>query len=359
MVHAYDACVLATGSRAAAPAGPLSDRGGVFTLRTRQDAERIAAAAVPGAHLIVQGAGVLGIELAHSLHARGCRVTVLARGRRLIGRSLDQRASDLLVAHLRGSGIAVLLDATIAAAEGDPLTEITLGDGTRLACAGVAVATGTVPTADLARAAGLTCGRGVTVDDWMRTSDPAILAIGECAEFRDACWGTTASATAMADAAAEWLRGNPHAPFAAAPISTIVKLPGLPLAACGVVEPEPGDQVVRWEDEGLGHYALAVVRRDRLVGALCLGDTRPYPRLQQLIAAGTELGDDRRGLLLGGGGAAPRGRLVCSCNQVGEDDLRDAIRQHGRDPAVICAKTRAGTACGSCRGEVARLCAPS
>jgi ferredoxin-nitrate reductase len=356
-VHAYDVCVLATGSRAAAPAGPLAGRGGVFTLRTRQDAERIAAAAVPGAHLVVQGAGVLGIELAHSLHARGCRVTVLARGRRLIGRSLDQRASDLLVAHLRGSGIDVRLDATIASAEGDPLTAITLGDGTRLPCDGVAVATGTVPAVDLARAAGLACGRGVTVDAWMRTSDPALLAIGECTEFRDACWGTTAAATAMAEAAAEWLRGNPHAPFAGAPISTIVKLPGLPLAACGVVEPEPGDQVVRWEDEGLGHYALAVVRRDRLVGALCLGDTRPYPRLQQLIAAGTELGDDRRGLLLGGGAAAPRGRLVCSCNQVGEDDLRDAIRQHGRDPAVICDRTRAGTACGSCRGEVARMCA--
>ncbi len=355
-VHAWDACVLATGSRAAPPTGPLAGRAAVFTLRTRQDAERIAATATPGAHLVVQGAGVLGIELAHSLHARGCRVTVLARGRRLIGRSLDQRASDLLVAHLRGSGIDIRLDAVIASVEGDPLAAVVLGDGTRLPCAGVVAATGTVPAADLARSAGVACGRGVIVDGWMRTSDPAILAVGECAEYRDACWGTTASATAMADAAAEWLRGNPHAPFAAAPVSTIVKLPGLPLAACGVVEPEPGDQVVRWEDEGLGHYALAIVRRDRLVGALCLGDTRPYPRLQQLIAAGTELGDDRRGLLLGGGAAAPRGRLVCSCNQVGEDDLRDAIRTHGRDPAVVCAKTRAGTACGSCLGEVARLC---
>ena len=357
IAHAYDVCVLATGSRANAPSGPLAKRRGVFTLRSRGDADAIAAAAVPGTHQIVQGAGVLGIELADSLHQRGCRVTILARGRRLIGRSLDQRASDRLASYLAGIGIDVRFDAVISGAEGDPLNAVVLDGGERLACASLVVATGTTPNASLGRDAGLECRHGITVDAWMRSSDPAVLAIGECAEFRAASWGTTASAAAMASAAAEFLRGNPHAPFAATPISTIVKIPGLPLAACGVVEPQPGDDVVRWEDDGLGHYALAVVRRDRLVGALCLGDTRPFPRLARLIAAGTELGDERKGLLLGAGGSGPRGKLVCSCNQVGDEDIADCLRAGATSAADVCTRTRAGTACGSCRGEVERICA--
>jgi ferredoxin-nitrate reductase len=75
-----------------------------------------------------------------------------------------------------------------------------------------------------------------------------------------------------------------------------------------------------------------------------------------LVAKGTELEGLRRKLLrLGSGGGGPKGRLICSCNQVGEDDIRACVRSGTAKLDGVCATTRAGTACGSCRGDVRRI----
>ena len=102
------------------------------------------------------------------------------------------------------------------------------------------------------------------------------------------------------------------------------------------------------------------MRADRVVGAICLGDLGPWPQLLDLCQSGVELDELRGGLLApGAGGGAVEGRLVCSCLQVGETTILRSVREHGGDPAKVCAATRAGTGCGSCRPEVAQLCRSS
>jgi ferredoxin-nitrate reductase len=362
--EAYDLLVLATGSRPNRPTGSALAHPAVLGLRTRADAAAIIAACPAGTTAVIQGAGLLGIELADALAARGCQVVVLQRGGRLMGRQLDTKASELLAAELRRRGIDVRLgrQAASVVAEDGAVRAVVLDDGERLPASLLVAAAGTVANDELARAAGLDCQRGVVVDAFLRSSDPAILALGECASFNGASVGTTAGASAQARAAAAWLRGDETAPFSGWIEANILKVRGLALASCGLVESDgiASSERVVFEHPGAGIYQQALIRGDRLQGVLMYGDTTGFSEHVELIRSGLELEDRRRQLLrLGLSDGGPRGRLVCTCHQVGEDDIRSAIASGCASVAAIGARCKAGTACGSCRPEIARLLATS
>jgi ferredoxin-nitrate reductase len=220
----------------------------------------------------------------------------------------------------------------------------------------VVFATGTAPNAELARSAMLACSHGVLVDQHLQTSDPSIYAIGEVADFQSQAATTTAAAERQAWHLVEYLRGNPHAPYRGPINSNILKVHGVQLASIGETDPrDPGSQSLVFEDAELGIYQKLVIQDDRLIGVLLFGDTTGFAAYRELVASGTEL-EDRRATLLRGNAATPvEGRLVCSCNQVGEDTLLREIAGGCSSVAQLCAKTTAGTACGSCRSEVAAL----
>jgi ferredoxin-nitrate reductase len=344
----YDHLVLATGSRPA-----MTVRGpGIATLRNRADAEVLVSG---DGQAIIVGAGLLGLELADALRLRGCGVTVLQRSDRIMGRQLDAIAADHLTAELRRRGIHIRLQTQVAAVAE---REVVLTDGVRLPCDRLIVATGTEPNDQLAREAGLSCERGIVTDRRMMTADPAISAIGECALADGHRVGTTPGATAQAEVLAAVLAGDPAARWRPVPLPNLLKVHGVQLAAVGEVEGRDGDDCITLHDPRRRRYLKAVVRDDRVVGAICLGDLGPWPQLLDLCQSGAELDELRDRLLAPGGGpGGVVGRLVCSCLQVGEDTIRAAAREHGGEVAKVCAASRAGTGCGSCRPEVARLCA--
>jgi len=361
----YDVLVLATGSRANRPSsGPLA-KAGALALRSRGDAERIRATALLAsrsrpARVVIQGAGLLGIELADALAHMGAQVTILQRSKRLMGKQLDLKSSIYLYELLLDRGITVRLDANLTALVGEPVVSGALLDsGETLPCDLFVFATGTSANTDLAKAAGLPCGAGITVDHHLRTADPAIFAIGECAEHNGKRVGTTAGAEQQAVALAEFLRGNPHAAFHGAIESNILKVRGLQVASCGQVDTdgETGYETIVLEDPQRSLYQKAVIKNDRLVGVVMLGSTQGFAEHRELIGSGLELDDQRDRLLRlgGGGGGGPRGKLVCSCNQVGADDIAEAVTSTCCTLAAVCAKSKAGTSCGSCRPEVQQI----
>lgn len=348
----YDHLVIATGSRPALAVKAAGVRG----LRSRLDADAILAGARDRRTVIV-GAGLLGLELADALVQRGHAVTVLQRSDRVMGRQLDATAAAHLASLLRARGIDIRLNAVVASVEGD---RVVLADGGVLAPAQIVAATGTEANDDLARQAGLACDRGVVVDARLATADPAISAIGECAACDGQRVGTTPGASSQAEVLSAVLAGDPAARWQPMPLPNLLKVHGVQLAAVGRVEEGEGDEVVCLHDARRRRYLKAVVRDDRVVGAICLGDLGPWPQLLDLCQSGAELDELRDRLLAPGGGqGAVAGRLVCSCLQVGSDTIAAAARQHGGDAAKVCAATRAGTGCGSCRPEVARICAGS
>ena len=291
--------VLATGSSPIRLAKPGMDLAGVLTFRDRGDVDAMLSAVTPGARAVVIGGGLLGIEAAHGLARAGAAVTLVHLMDRLMERQLDPEASGMLACALRQRGIDVLLGADTEAVEGsDKVQAIKLADGRRLAADLVVAAIGIRPNVALAAAAGLRTGRGILVDDRLTTSDPAIHAIGECAEHRGLCYGLVEPAYEQARTLARHLAGQPDAYSGTVP-ATNLKVSGIPVFSAGDIEGSEGGDVVVWRDPGLGSYRKLVLKDDVLTGAVLVGETGDGLWYHDLIRRGERLGRRRDALIFG------------------------------------------------------------
>jgi 3-phenylpropionate/trans-cinnamate dioxygenase ferredoxin reductase subunit len=177
----YDAMVLATGARALQLRLPGADLPQVRTLRTFDDALWLHDALMPGNHLVVVGAGYVGLEVAALARSRGASVTVIEGAPRVLGRSAGADVAEWLTRYHRSRGTEIILNAAVGgfvADESGNLASVQLEDR-QIDCDLVVVGVGAEPCDDLALSAGLSCDRGVIVDDRGRTSVPHIYAIGD------------------------------------------------------------------------------------------------------------------------------------------------------------------------------------
>ncbi|MBQ0987749.1 FAD-dependent oxidoreductase [Streptomyces sp. F63] len=221
----YDALVLATGSNPVLP--PLRglfepDGGelpsGVHPFRTLDDCRELAEAARPGVRAVVIGGGLLGVSAARALARRGAQVVLAQQGEHLMERQLDADASGMLRRHLEALGVEVHTECRVrglrtrsvtrdGGSSAREVTAVELADGFRLDAEIVVLACGVRPRTGLALAAGLTVARGIVVDDELRTGDPRIHAIGDCAEHGGTVYGLAGAAQEQADVLARVLTG--------------------------------------------------------------------------------------------------------------------------------------------------------
>ena len=181
----YSKLILATGSTPFVPNIPGVDLDGIFTFRDLDDTNRLLARRARSHHTVVVGGGLLGLEAARGMQRANTRVTVIEHADRLLGNQLDEEASRLLQAEVKALGIDIIIGDGIADIGGRERVErIRLRSGTALDCDTLVIAAGIRPNIALAKSARLAFGRGIQVDDNMRTSDPDIYAVGECAEHR-------------------------------------------------------------------------------------------------------------------------------------------------------------------------------
>jgi 3-phenylpropionate/trans-cinnamate dioxygenase ferredoxin reductase subunit len=173
----YDHLILALGARNR----PLPVKGAerALYLRTRDDADAIRDRLDRAQSVAVIGGGFIGLELAAAARTLGKRVTVIEAGPRLMARAVPPLLSDFFRDVHRSEGVEILLGATVE--EIEPAA-VKLGDGTRRAADVVLAGIGVIPNTELAHDAGLAIGDGIVVDEFLRTSDPDIFAIGDCAE---------------------------------------------------------------------------------------------------------------------------------------------------------------------------------
>ena len=290
--------VLATGSHAIRLPVPGMDLPGVLTFRDAGDADRLLAAA-RGARAVVVGGGLLGLEAASGLAKAGARVTLVHLMDRLMERQLDARAAALLKRAVEARGIEVLLGAETAEIRGAGRAEaVGLKDGRVLPADLVVFACGVRPNADLARAAGLACRRGVVVDDGLETSAPGIHAIGECAEHRGQVYGLVEPAYEQARVLARRLAGE-DARYAGSVVATNLKVSGVHVFSAGDFLGEPGTESVVLSDPGFGTYRKLVLEDGRLVGAVLFGETADALWYLDLIRAGTPVEAFREELVFG------------------------------------------------------------
>src|SRR5690606_7244003 len=178
----YDKLIIATGSAPFIIPLPGKDLPGVMAFRDLDDVNRMVdVSRRPGARAVVIGGGLLGLEAAAALRARGMEVVVLHLMGHVMERQLDPAAGYLLQRDLEARGITVHCKAQTKAILGqDQVEAVALEDGTVYGADIVVMAVGIRPETRIAVDAGLHVERGIVVNDQMVTSDPDILALGEC-----------------------------------------------------------------------------------------------------------------------------------------------------------------------------------
>ena len=182
--HGYDHLVLATGARPRMPDMPGINLDGIYPLRTLEDAERLRSAAKDARSVAVIGGGFIGMEAAFTQALLGKRVTVIEAASRILGRAVAPAISEHVHNRAIAAGITVLTGVMPQSIEGDGRVEaVRLAGGEVVEADLVIVGIGVLPNCELAEAAGLSCDNGISVDAQMRTSDPHILAIGDCCSF--------------------------------------------------------------------------------------------------------------------------------------------------------------------------------
>ncbi len=361
----YDRLILATGSRPFVPPMEGTEKKGVFLFRTLEDCERIASYAADCSRAVVIGGGLLGLEAARGLLTHGVEVTIVEVAPHLMVQQLDGAGGAILQKTMEEMGVSVRLQAMTSEIQGDGrVTGLRFKDGEVLETEMVVVSCGIRPNAELGRDCGLTVERAVVVDDQMRTSDPDIFAVGECAQHRGMLYGLVAPLFEQAQVAADVLTGvSPNSLYLGSRVATKLKVMGVELVSMGrVSDMQPGDEIVSYVEPAAGIYKKLIVRDGQLMAGCLLGDISNTGTLTDLFLRGADVPERRSTLLFpsqeSGEGdirSVPNEALICSCHQVNKKTLLTAIGNGRCSLSTLAACTKAGTGCGGCKPVVQEL----
>ncbi|WP_249416612.1 nitrite reductase large subunit NirB [Streptomyces sp. TS71-3] len=388
-VVGYDTLVLATGSYPFVPPVPGRDAAGCFVYRTVEDLlaiEEYAKGRTTGA---VVGGGLLGLEAAGALKGLGLTTHIVEFAPRLMPVQVDAAGGAALLRTVEGMGLSVRTGTGTQeiTVDGDGrATGMRLSDGSELDADLVVFSAGVRPRDALARECGLAVGErgGITVDARCRTSDPAVLAIGECAQAVDGrVYGLVAPGYEMAETAAAAIAedaagakepvGATEPPparareFTGADTSTKLKLLGVDVASFGDAHgTTEGCLDVVYADSRAGVYKKLVIAADgALLGGVLVGDAEAYGTLRPMTGTVPPVPAERLVLPAGAEGqvalgpaSLPDAAVICSCHNVSKGTIRAAVTEQGCATVPEVKKcTRAGTGCGSCVKVLGKLVA--
>ncbi|GAA3684305.1 FAD-dependent oxidoreductase [Arthrobacter ginkgonis] len=301
-VLGYDKLVLATGAANRALGVPGAGLGGIFTLRTLAEAEAIRRRLEAVRSAVVVGAGFIGLEFAAAARARGIPVTVLEYASRPMARALTPVTGAWFANAHRRMGTVLRLDEGIAGFASDGAGNVEAAVSTSgetypadLVLAGV----GVVPRTELAESAGLAVENGIAVDGQLRTSDPHIYALGDCASYPSAHAGTrirlesVQNATDQARHAARSILGT-HSPGT----PDYAELPWFwsqqgtaKLQIAGLSAPD--DRTVVRGDPGTGRFSVFCYRQGTLAAVESVNQPADHLAARRLLAGGLPLAPEQ------------------------------------------------------------------
>lgn len=364
----YDCLVLALGAEPVRPGavaqGRLPPR--IHFAYSGADFRQINEAAQAGRSITVIGGGALAVELAWGLAAR-TRVRLLAR-QRLLSRYATPQVAARVAAHLHKRGVQLVLDCPVARMqEADGKVTAWSSDGTAHVTDCLVLACGTRPRTALAREAGLPVGCGILVDTNMRTGDPHIFAIGDCAEGDVA---TQDGSLLEARAAAGRMLASLAGPQAAAPASpSRFVTRRIVLGPTSVLSmrrrdlkpaPEAAGTHARIRRTPGGIYGLYRQGAD-IMGVDAFLPNEYAGRLHGLLLQDAGPGGCQRRLLEVGLVAEPRAQadpVICKCAQVTRSQILALVHSEHADLAQLAMQTGATAYCGACTEEVVQLATP-
>ena len=368
----YDTLVLATGSYPFVPPIEGRDWPHCHVYRTIEDLDAIQASGAGRAVGVVVGGGLLGLEAANALKNMGLATHVVEFAPGLMGTQLDEGGGTMLRGMVEKLGVEVHTGKnTLRIIEGESARyRMEFADNTALETDLVVFSAGIRPRDELARDAGLEVGErgGIVIDEGCRTSDPNILAIGECALYEGRIFGLVAPGYEMAKVAAAVLAEADSTTFHGADMSTKLKLLGVDVASIGDAHGRSrGASTYTYIDERERVYKRIVVNKTgkKLLGAVLVGDTADYGMLLQTMRSELTLPKHPDALILPrrDGGGMPAGAVdslpdeaqICSCHDVSKGAIVAAVCEGATTLGAVRSCTKAATGCGGCAPLVTQV----
>jgi nitrite reductase (NADH) large subunit len=370
----YDRLLLATGSNPFILPIPGKDLKNVLTYRDIGDTNAMIEASAKFKNAVVIGGGLLGLEAANGLKARGMDVTVVHLMDWLMERQLDRTAAGMLQKSLEDRGLKFRLSTqTKALLEGEDgrVRAVQFADGAEIPADLVCMAVGIKPNEELARASGIHCSRGVVVNDTLQTYDPRIYAVGECVNHRGIAYGLVAPLFEMAKVCANHLALMGIGRYQGSVTSTKLKVTGIDLFSAGNFTGGADTEEILLQDAIGGVYKKLVLQGDRIVGGVLYGDTVDGSWYFQMMRDAQNVAELRDHLMFGQSHLGNTGHQgmsnaaamaddmeVCGCNGVCKGTIVKAIKEKGLFSLEDVRKhTKASSSCGSCTGLVEQILA--
>ena len=352
--HAYDILLLC-GVYAAADE---KQAGAVISLGTLEAAEQLRSYIHPGNKIILAGDDPALLSLSAHLSSRGVEAALIIPGSGMLQHLADEVAGSMVETLLVNAGVTIRYHEKIMSVRANgPMQEVLLQSGESVNAHAVLQLPRCRLPENLTEQLGLHTDKGIVVDEYLQSNEPGVFSIGRAARY-DALYSPEAGQR-QAVCLSDYLHGNLLNYYTGTVPFCEFDIAGVQVSIAGDVRVPAGDagyEEIISLDKHQFYYKKCVIRNDRLVGVIFIGDDQEMREYRLLIEQGTELGDKRSQLLRSGNKKTVMiGRMVCSCNQVGEGNIEQAIRNGCHSLESIMAETRAGTGCGSCKPELKGL----
>jgi NAD(P)H-nitrite reductase large subunit len=292
----YDLLLISTGASAVRGSVPGEDLDGVVKLDSFDDARRILKLERKAHTAVVVGGGITALELVEALRARGIRTHYFLRQDRYWANVLDEGESRIIEHRLKEEGVRIHYFTELAEITGKKgkVVGVSTKDGKQIRCEIVAIAVGVTPRKNLAVSAGLKCDRGILVNEYLQTSDPAIYAAGDVAQVYDpfsrksvvdSLWGP---AREQGNAAGSNMAGQ-RVPYLKTVSFNVTRLAGLTTTIIGTVGKGKDEDLIgiargdseTWrqlpdaiaaQDNFDVNHLRILVAKEQLIGAIVMGD---------------------------------------------------------------------------------------
>ena len=272
--YGYDSLLMATGGSAFIPPIKGTEKKGVFTLRTMQDAIRVKEFLERVKEAILIGGGLVGLEIGGALLRRGIKVAVIEHNPRILPKQMDPEGAQILQTKMESIGFSFFLNGQSEEILGKETVEgLRLKDGRTVEGQMVIVSAGVKPNIKLAQTMGVVTRNGILVNDRLETKVEGVFAAGDVAEHRGRCYGIWPASQRQGEAAGVNMAGG-NTLYEGTVVSNTLKIVGIDLASSGEIDPEGKLECVVRQDRESGVYRKVAFKEDKIVGCILLGNVK-------------------------------------------------------------------------------------
>ncbi len=365
----YDKLLIATGSKPFIPKTKGSHLKNVIGFRTKANVDSIMQTISKNKTAVVVGGGLLGLEAAYGISQHGIKTILVHRSENLMSQQLDSTAGKLLQKNLEQYGIEFKLNNTIKEIKGkEAVEEVFFTKGASVESNLVVFATGIIPNTTICQEAGLHVNKGIIVDDFLKSSDDNIFAIGECCEHKGNTYGLVAPLFEQAVVLAKSLSNKETEAYKGSITSTRLKVSGVDLFSAGDYLGNSNTEELILLDAKVGIYKKLVICDDKIIGVILYGDTSDASWYLKMLKEATDITSLRTKLLYGKTSLKNSSKEgndinsmsdeeeVCGCNGVCKGDIVTAIKTNDlKTLGEVKSCTKAGASCGSCLDLVEQI----